>query len=155
MNQARSSGRNRGGTAAAGWSCCVPEKPNGRPRITLRIGTRNPRYGFAGSAITRRISAARAGVTRSSASIESTQSPEASAEREVALAGEVVKGADRDDVGLCSGDLQGRVAAGRVDDDDALVGPARRRQAVGEVVRLVLGHDQHRDAGLRHSAPPS
>ncbi len=110
---------------------------------------------FAGSAITRLISAARAGVTRSSASTESTQSPRGQREREIPLAGEVVEVADRDDFGLLPGDFQRRIATDRIDDDDALESPARRRQAVGEVVRLVFRHDQDRHAGLRHDEPPS
>ena len=85
------SARNRGEIAAAAGRAASPNTRNGRPRITLRIGTRNPRYGLPGSDITRRTSAASSGVARSSASIESTQSPYAAAKRTVPLAGKAVE----------------------------------------------------------------
>ena len=45
------------------------------------------------------------------------------------------------------GDRLGLVAAGAVDDHDHLVGPAHRREAVGQVLGLVPGQDQDRDRG--------
>ena len=105
--------------------------------------------------MTRSISAARDGVTRSSASTESTQSPEASPRAKFRWLAKSSNATNRHDVGMLPGDFQGRVATGRVDDDDALKGPARGRQAVREVVPLVLRDDQDRQAGLRHTEPPS
>ena len=111
--------------------------------------------GLAGSEITRRTSAARPGVARSSASIESTQSPEAAASAQLRWLAKSSNARTITTSAFVSAISQGGIVAGRVDNHNAFVGPARGAQAFGEVVRLVLGDDQDRKAGIRHSAPPS
>ena len=65
-------------------------------------------------------------------------------QRRVALGGEVVEGADDDDVGIAPGDrLESASRLARIDHDDALVGQARPRPGSrGRFALLVAGQDQ-------------
>ena len=104
--------------------------------------------------MTRRISAASSGVTRSSASTAKTQSPAASASAALrwlaksSKARTATTSASRRAIAR----VASRLAASTT--TTTLVGPARRGQAIGEVVGLVPGDDQDRDPGLSAWRPP-
>ena len=121
-------------TSRTGRSSCVPERRSGRPKIVLRIGTRNaacrPR------AIRRRISAASRGVGRSSASIDSTQSPVAASRAALRCRANVSNARRTHAATVGLGDRDRRVARAAVDDDD-LVDPIEPREQLGEIRRFV------------------
>ena len=74
----------------------------------------------------------------------------------ISLIREIVEIADDDEIGVSARDRFGFVSTGAIDDDDDLVGPIERGQAIGKVAGFVAGNNQRGEARATfiHARPP-
>ena len=147
----RGSGRRGGGRGAAG-SRDRGRRAAPRPPRTCSGGAPSSRRPGPSSARTRAIRSRSSGVTRSSASSDSTQSPVACSRAKFFWAAKPGPGPHPDAVGELPGERDRLVGGLGVHDDD-LVGPGHALEAGAQALLLVPRHDGHGEPRHRARAP--